>query len=97
MNARRWHGSIKRSHDTGCWRIANAPLSLTSDESYPVSAGLLFPNKSIRRLRSSMLRTLPLAQMPNRDGFVPESRPDVPRPWRGCDECPADGIMKGYI
>ena len=54
-----------------------APQSLTSDEVYSVIAWLLFQNGIIPEDAAIDARTLPLVQMPNRDGFVPDPRPDV--------------------
>jgi cytochrome c len=57
----------------------NAPQSLTSNEVYSVIAWLLFQNRIIPEAAVIDARTLPLVQMPNRDGFVPDPRPDVPK------------------
>ena len=55
----------------------NAPQSLTPDEIYSVTAWLLFQNGIIPEDAVIDARTLPLVRMPNRDGFIPDPRPDV--------------------
>lgn len=55
----------------------NAPGSLNSDEVYSVIAWLLFQNGIIQEDAVIDAGTLPLVQMPNRDGFVQDPRPDV--------------------
>jgi S-disulfanyl-L-cysteine oxidoreductase SoxD len=55
----------------------NQPGSLTDDEVYAVTAWLLFKNKIIVADQVIDAETLPKVQMPNRDGFVPDPRPDV--------------------
>lgn len=47
-----------------------APLSLSTDEVYAVSAYLLYLNKIIPEDAEMNARTLPAVKMPNRDGFV---------------------------
>ena len=56
----------------------NAPQSLTPDEVYSVIAWLLFQNQVIAEDAVIDAQTLPKVQMPNRDGFVSDPRPDVP-------------------
>jgi cytochrome c len=61
------------------------PGSLTHDQVYAVAAYLLFLNGIIGEGDVLDARTLPAVRMPNRDGFVPDRRPDVgssqpPRP-----------------
>jgi S-disulfanyl-L-cysteine oxidoreductase SoxD len=56
----------------------NAPGSLTPEEIYSVIAWLLFRNEIVPEDAVIDARTLPLVQMPNRDGFIPDPRPDVP-------------------
>jgi cytochrome c len=51
-----------------------APLSLTADEVYAVSAYLLYLNKIIPKDAEMNATTLPAVEMPNRDGFVPVYR-----------------------
>jgi cytochrome c len=55
----------------------NQPGSLTDDEVYAVTAWLLFKNGIIAADQVMDRETLPNVQMPNRDGFVPDPRPDV--------------------
>jgi mono/diheme cytochrome c family protein len=57
----------------------NAPGSLTSDEIYSVIAWLLSQNGIVAEDVVIDARSLPLVQMPNRDGFIPDPRPDVPQ------------------
>jgi mono/diheme cytochrome c family protein len=53
------------------------PGSLTDDEVYAVTAWLLFRNQIIPADQVIDADTLPNVRMPNRDGFVPDPRPDV--------------------
>jgi cytochrome c len=55
----------------------DAPQSLTPDEVYSVIAWLLFQNKVIAEDTVIDAHTLPNIQMPNRNGFVADPRPDV--------------------
>jgi len=55
------------------------PGSLAPDQVYAVTAYLLFLNGIIGEADVLDARTLPAVKMPNRDGFVPDSRPDVGR------------------
>jgi cytochrome c len=54
------------------------PGTLTADETYAVTAYLLSLNKIIPPSSVMNRKTLPEVRMPNRDGFVPDPRPDVP-------------------
>ena len=56
------------------------PGSLTHDEVYAVTAYLLYLNGIIGQSDVLDSRTLPGVKMPNRDGFVPDARPDVAVP-----------------
>lgn len=56
------------------------PGSLTHDQVYAVTAYLLYLNGIIGETDVLDARTLPAVKMPNRDGFVPDPRPDVGRP-----------------
>ena len=58
----------------------DAPQSLTADEVYGVTAWLLYQNGIIAEDVVIDAATLPTIQMPNRHGFVPDPRPDVPSP-----------------
>jgi cytochrome c len=55
----------------------NQPGSLTDDEVYALTAWLLFRNQIIAADQVIDAETLPKVWMPNRDGFVPDPRPDV--------------------
>ncbi|HEY3198708.1 MAG TPA: cytochrome c [Nitrospirales bacterium] len=56
----------------------NAPGSLTPEEIYSVIAWLLFKNEIVPEDAVMDAKSLPQVQMPNRDGFIPDQRPDVP-------------------
>lgn len=56
----------------------SAPQSLTSDEVYAAVAWLLYRNGIVDEHAVLDARTLPAVQMPNRHGFVPDPRPDLP-------------------
>jgi S-disulfanyl-L-cysteine oxidoreductase SoxD len=53
------------------------PGSLTPEQVYAVTAYLLHRNGIIGEQEVMDATTLPRVQMPNRDGFVPDPRPDV--------------------
>src|SRR5262249_49654278 len=53
------------------------PGSLPPDEVYALAAYLLYLNGIIGEQDVLDARTLPQIRMPNRDGFVPDARPDV--------------------
>lgn len=53
------------------------PGSLTCDQVYSVTAYILFLNKIVGEHEELNKEALPKIQMPNRNGFVPDSRPDV--------------------
>jgi cytochrome c len=55
----------------------NQPGSPMDDGVYAVTAWLLFKNKIIVADQVIDAETLPKVRMPNRDGFVPDPRPDV--------------------
>ena len=54
-----------------------APGSLTNDEVYAVTAYILAEAKIIDTSTILGAQTLPKVQMPNRDGFIPEPRPEL--------------------
>jgi mono/diheme cytochrome c family protein len=54
-----------------------APGSLTADDIYAVSAYILAEGKIIDKSTVLDARTLARVEMPNRDGFVPDPRPEV--------------------
>ena len=58
----------------------DAPQSLTAEEVYAVTAWLLYQNGIVAEDAVMDARTLPAVEMPNRHGFVPDPRPDVPSP-----------------
>jgi len=53
-----------------------APGSLSDNEVYAVSAYILGEANIIRRTDVMSAGTLPLVRMPNRDGFIPDQRPE---------------------
>jgi S-disulfanyl-L-cysteine oxidoreductase SoxD len=54
-----------------------APGSLTADEVYSVAAYILAEGNVIDKTMVLDAQTLPHVQMPNRDGFVPDPRPEL--------------------
>ena len=54
-----------------------APGSLSADEVYAVSAYILAEANIIDRSMVLDAQTLPKVQMPNRDGFIPDPRPEI--------------------
>ncbi|MCC2644163.1 MAG: putative sulfite oxidase cytochrome subunit [Nitrospira sp.] len=58
----------------------DAPQSLSPDEVYSVIAWLLFENQIIAEDAVMDAQTLPKVQMPNRNGFIQDPRPDVRQP-----------------
>ncbi|MCS6891556.1 MAG: cytochrome c [Rhodovarius sp.] len=55
-----------------------APQSLSNDEYYAITAYVLYLNELIGEEEVMDRDSLPRVQMPNRDGFVLEARPDTP-------------------
>ncbi len=55
----------------------NAPQSLTNDEVYALSAWILAENGIVKKDAVMDATTLPAVVMPNRNGFMPDPRPDV--------------------
>lgn len=55
----------------------NAPQSLSPDETYSVIAWLLHQNGIMEAGQVIDAQSLPAIVMPNRDGFIPDPRPDV--------------------
>jgi cytochrome c len=55
----------------------NQPGSLSADDTYAVTAFLLNRNKIIDTSEVMDKESLPKVRMPNRDGFIPDARPDV--------------------
>jgi cytochrome c len=54
-----------------------SPGSLSSDQIYSVTAYILYMNKIIGEHDELNKETLPKVKMPNRNGFMPDPRPDV--------------------
>ena len=54
------------------------PQGLSADETYAATAYVLFLNGVVQEKDVLDARTLPAVGMPNRGGFVPDSRPDAP-------------------
>lgn len=52
--------------------------SLTDDEVYAITAYLLYMNEIVEFDFVADAESLPEVEMPNRDGFIPDGRPDVP-------------------
>ncbi len=48
----------------------NAPMTLTDDETYAVTAYVLFLNDIVSKEQSVNAKSLPRVRMPNRNGFV---------------------------
>jgi mono/diheme cytochrome c family protein len=59
-----------------------APQSLTAEEVYSLVAWILARNGIVTDDAVMDAATLPKVIMPNRDGFIPDPRPDVPSPSR---------------
>lgn len=55
----------------------NAPQTLSNDEIYALTAYLLYLNGIVAETAMLDASNLPLVSMPNRNGFVPDPRPDV--------------------
>jgi cytochrome c len=56
----------------------NNPGSLTPNEVYALTAFILFRNGIVQETEVIDRESLPKVRMPNRDGFIPDARPD----WR---------------
>jgi len=54
------------------------PGTLTPDETYAVTAFILYMNGIVDEKAELDEKSLSKVKMPNRDGFVPDPRPDVP-------------------
>jgi cytochrome c len=57
----------------------NAPQSLSNDDVYAVSAYILNLNGVVADGATLDASSLAAIRMPNRDGFIPDPRPDVRR------------------
>jgi cytochrome c len=73
-------------HATSVWNYVNRampfnqPGLLSPPEVYAVVAYILYRNGIVEEKDILNAKTLPRIRMPNRDGFVPDPRPDVKRP-----------------
>jgi cytochrome c len=54
------------------------PGTLSPNETYAVTAYILYMNGIVDGKTDLTQRTLPDVKMPNRDGFIPDTRPDMP-------------------
>ena len=54
----------------------SAPGSLSNDEVYAITAYILAEGNIIDKTTVINAETLPKVQMPNRDGFIPDPRPE---------------------
>lgn len=72
-------------HATSVWNYVNRampfnqPGSLTHSEVYAAVAYILHLNGIVSETQVLDAKSLPKVRMPNRDGFVPDSRPDIKR------------------
>ena len=70
-------------HATTLWDYVNRampfkqPGTLTADEVYQVTAYILYLNGLVGENDPLNQRTLPAVNMPNREGFISDDRPDV--------------------
>jgi cytochrome c len=55
----------------------DSPGSLKDDEVYSLVAYILSEAKVIKPNETMDAKTLPKVEMPNRDGFVPDPRPEL--------------------
>ncbi len=69
------------------------PLTLTNDEVYALAAYILALNGLIPETAVMDAESLPKVTMPNRNGFIPDTRPDVKTP-RCMTDCPPIGVVK---
>jgi len=69
------------------------PLTLTNDEVYALAAYILALNGLIPETAVMDAESLPKVKMPNRDGFIPDTRPDV-KATRCMTDCPPIGVIK---
>lgn len=64
------------------------PRSLSNDEVYAVAAFILSLDGIVEENQELNAETLPLIRMPNKDGFVPDPRPDILGPNASDAEAP---------
>src|ERR1700693_1329702 len=55
------------------------PGTLSIEETYALTAFILYMNGIVDKKATLNEKTLPQVKMPNRDGFIADPRPDVPR------------------
>jgi cytochrome c len=72
----------------------NAPQSLTDDEAYAVSAYILHLNGLMPATAVGDAKTFTALVMPNRDGFISDTRPDV-KAERCMSNCPPISSTRG--
>jgi cytochrome c len=53
------------------------PRTLSADDTYAVCAFVLFKSGIVAETQDLNEKSLPQIKMPNRDGFVPDARPDI--------------------
>ncbi len=72
------------------------PKSLTPDEVYAISAYILYVNDLVEYDQRLDKTNFAQIEMPNRDGFIMDPRPDVPVPEEPCmKDCPVDTTIIG--
>lgn len=72
------------------------PKSLTADEVYKIAAYVLYLNDLVEYDERLDKTNFHLVEMPNRDGFIRDPRPDVPIPEEPCmKDCPVDTTIVG--
>lgn len=72
------------------------PKSLTPDEVYAIAAYILYMNDIVEYDQELNQDNFAKIEMPNRDGFVPDPRPDVPVGVEPCmKDCPIDTTIVG--
>ena len=73
----RFTAQVKRDLDERVQEPQRALRALTDPEVYALAAWLLYRNNIIGMDREMNAKTLPQVRKPNRDGFLPDPRPDV--------------------
>jgi S-disulfanyl-L-cysteine oxidoreductase SoxD len=53
------------------------PGSMTANETYAITAYILYMNGLVKEAERIDSKTLPKVVMPNREGFIPDKRPDI--------------------
>ncbi len=75
-----WIGPIVRAANEHRAMPFSDPQSLSPDETYSLVAWLLYRNGILAEDAVLDARSLSEISMPNRRGFLPDPRPDVPKP-----------------